>query len=81
MSKDQIIRIIQLGVFLGLLLRKQADPLMKVAVPLPKTILAPFRITATASPIDAGIQKKIYGSGRTPLIVWNEEMNDISKIV
>ena len=54
---------------------------MKVAVSLPKTILAPFRITATASPTDAGIQKKIYGSGRTSLIVWNEEINDISKIV
>ena len=54
---------------------------MKVAVPLPKNLLALFRITATASPIDAGIQKKIYGSGRTPLIVWNEEINDISKIV
>ena len=46
---------------------------MKVAVPLPKTIFAPFRITATALPTDAGIQKKIYGSGRTPLIVWNED--------
>ena len=54
---------------------------MKLAVPLPKNLLALFRITATASPIDAGIQKKIYGSGRIPLIVWNEEMNDILKIV
>ena len=31
---------------------------MKVAVPLAKNILAPLRITAAASAIDAGIQKK-----------------------
>ena len=32
---------------------------MKVAVPIAKTILAPIRITAAASGIDADIQKKI----------------------
>ena len=32
---------------------------MKVAVPLAKYILAPLGITAAASTIDAGIQKKI----------------------
>ena len=31
---------------------------MKVAIPLAKNILAPLGITATASAIDAGIQKK-----------------------
>ena len=31
---------------------------MKVAVPLAKNILAPLRITAPASAIDAGIKKK-----------------------
>ena len=31
---------------------------MKVAVPLTKNILAPLGITAAASAIDAGIQKK-----------------------
>ena len=31
---------------------------MKVAVPLAKNILAPLVITAVASAIDAGIQKK-----------------------
>ena len=31
---------------------------MKVAIPLAKNILAPFGITAAASAIDAGIQKK-----------------------
>ena len=31
---------------------------MKVAVPLAKNVLAPLGITAAASAIDAGIQKK-----------------------
>ena len=31
---------------------------MKVAIPLAKNVLAPFGITAAASEIDAGIQKK-----------------------
>ena len=54
---------------------------MKVAVFLAKNILAPLGITAAASAIDAGIQKKIHGSGTTTLIISNEEMNDIMKIV
>ena len=54
---------------------------MKVAVPLAKNILASLGITAAASEIDAGIQKKIHGSGTTTLIISNEEMNDIIKIV
>ena len=48
---------------------------MKVAVPLAKNILATLEITAGASAIDAGIQKKIHGSGTTTLIISNEEMN------
>ena len=54
---------------------------MKVAFPLAKHILAPLVITAAASAIDTGIQKKIHGSGTTTLIISNEEMNDIMKIV
>ena len=50
---------------------------MKVAVPLAKNILGSLRITAAASAIDAGIQKKIHGSGTTTLIISNEEMNDM----
>ena len=42
-----------------------------------KNVLAPLRITAVASAIDAGIQKKIHGSGTTTLIISNEEMNDM----
>ena len=54
---------------------------MKVAIPLAKNILPPLGITAAASAIDAGIQKKTHGSGTATLIISNEEMNDIMKIV
>ena len=81
LSKAQIYKIIQSGGFLGSLLSKLADPSMKVAVPLAKNILASLGITAAASAIDARIQKKIQGSGTTTLIISNEEMNDIMKIV
>ena len=68
-SKAQISKIIQSGGFLGSLLRKLAGPLMKVAAPLAKNILALLGITAAASAIDAGIQKKIHGSVKTTLII------------
>ena len=80
-SKAQISKIIQYGGFLGSWLSKLADPLMKIAVPLAKDILAPLGITAAASAIDAGIQKKIHDSGTTTLIISNKEMNDMTKIV
>ena len=54
---------------------------MKVAIPLAKSVLAPLGITAAGSAIDAGIQTKMHGSGTTTLIISNEEMNDIMKIV
>ena len=54
---------------------------MRRAVLLAKNILAPLGITAAASAIEAGIQKKIHGSGTTTLIISNEEMKDITKIV
>ena len=55
LSKAQISKIIQSGGFLGSLLSKIAGPLMKVAVPLTKNVLAPLGITAAASAIDGGI--------------------------
>ena len=81
LSKAQISKIIQLGGFSGSLLNKLAVPLMKVAVPLSKNILAPLGSTAAASVIDAGIQKKIHGAGTTTLIISNEKMNVIMKIL
>ena len=80
--KFKISKIIQSGGFLGSLLSKIAVPLMKVAVPLGKRVLPVLGLTAAMSAIDVGIQKKINGSGATTLIIIpNEEMNDIMKIV
>ena len=51
--------------------------------PLEKFFLAPLASlgVVAASAIDAGIQKKIPGSGTTTLIISNKEINDIMKIV
>ena len=69
LSKARISKIIQSGGFLGSLLSKLAGPLIKVAIPLAKNVLAPLGITAATSAIDAGIQKKIHGPGTTTLII------------
>ena len=54
---------------------------MKVGISLADNVLAPLGMTAATSAIDAGFQKKIHGSGTTTLIISNEEMNDMMKIV
>ena len=81
LSKAQISKIIQSGGFLESLLSKLAGPLMKVAISLAKSVLAPLGITVAALAIDAGIQKKLHGSGTKTLIISYEEMNDIMKII
>ena len=81
LSKAQNSKIIQSGRFLVSLLSKLAGPLMKVVIPLAKNVLASLEITAAAPSIDAGIRKKTHGSGKTTLIISNEEMNDIMKAV
>ena len=49
---------------------------------LAKSVLIPLGLTAAASAADAGIHKKILGSGNTTtLIISNNEMEDIIKIV
>ena len=59
LSKAQISKIIQTGGFLPSLLSKLAGPLMKVAIPFAKDVLAaPLGITAAALAIDAGIQQQ-----------------------
>ena len=55
LSKAQII---QSGWFFWSLLSILTSPLMKVAIPLAKNALPPLGITAAASAIDSGIQKK-----------------------
>ena len=80
LSKAQIKKLIKSGCFLGKLLSKLAGPLMKVALPLAKIVLAPLGLTAAMSATDGSIQKKIHGSG-VKLIIEQEDMNDIMKII
>ena len=54
---------------------------MKVAMSIAKNVLAPLGVTAVKSAIDGSIKKKMLGSGTTTLIISNDEMNDIIKIV
>ena len=57
-------------------------PLLKILLtPLAKSNLIPLGISAGMSAADVAIQNKIYGSGTTALIISNEEMEDIMKIV
>ena len=48
---------------------------------LAKSILIPLGLTTVASGTDAVIHKEKFGSGFATLIISNEEMNDIIKIV
>ena len=84
--KTQLSKMIQSGRFLGKLLGpllKTGLRLMKSVIkPLAKSVLIPLGLTAVASAADAGIHKKILGSGNsTTLIISNDEMDDILKIV
>ena len=87
LSKTQLSKMIQSGGFLGKLLGpllKTGLPLIKnVIKPLAKSILIPLGLTAAASAADQGIHKKILGSGHnnTTLIISNDEMDGILKIV
>ena len=57
-------------------------PLMKIVVtPLAESVLIPLGLSAGMSAADSAIQKKIYGSDTATLIIANEEMEDIIKIV
>ena len=87
LSKTQISKMIQSGGFLDKLL----GPLLKTGLPLIKNVIKPLAksvlillgLTAAASTADAGIHKKILGPdhNNTTLIISNDEMDDILKIV
>ena len=70
-----------LGRLLGPLLKTGLLLIGNVLKRLAKSVLIPLRLTAAASATDAAIHKKITESGTTTLIISNEEMNDIMKIV
>ena len=80
LSKAQTKKLIQSGGFLGKLLSKLAGPLMKVALPLAKNVLAPLGLTAAMSATDGSTQKKIHGSG-VKLTIEEEDMKNIMKII
>ena len=83
--KTHLHKIEQSGGFLGRPLRpllKTGLPLIEdVFKPLAKSILLPSGLTRAASATDAAIDKKMFGSGFTTLIIFNEEMEGIMKIV
>ena len=85
LSKTRLHKIAQSGGFLGRLLGpllKTGLPLMKnVLKPLVKSILISLGLTAAAAAADATIHQKIFGSGMTTLIISNEEINYLMKIV
>ena len=76
LSKTQLSKMIHSGGFLGRLLGpllKTGLPLMKnVIKPLAKRVLIPLVLTAATSAADAGIHKRILGSGTTTLIISND---------
>ena len=80
LSKARISKIIQSGEFLGKLL----GPFLNTGLPVLKSVIKPLGLlglTAASLAIDAGVQRKIYGSGTITLVISNEEINDIMKIV
>ena len=87
LSKTQLSKMIQSGRFLcrllGPLLKTGLTLIKNVTEPLAKSVLIPLGLTAAASAADAGIYKRILGSGHnnTALIISNDEIEDIIKIV
>ena len=91
LSKTQLSKMIRSGGFLGKLLGpllKTGLPIMKSVIkPLAKSVLISLGLTAAASAADAGIHKKVLGSGKRPLdsalphnnttLIILDEMDDI----
>ena len=84
-SNTQLSKMIQSRGFLGKLLGpllKTGLPLIKsVITPLAKSVLIPLWLTAATSATNAGIHRKILGSGNTTLIISNKDMEDLIKVV
>ena len=88
-------KIIQSGRFLGALLGKLVDQLIKVLCLWQKVFLASLAIMESASATDGGIQRKTCGRGTivtsevgvtragegTTLVIFNYDMDDIIKII
>ena len=70
-----------LGRLLGPLLKTGLPFMENVVKPLAKSVLIPLGLTAAASAADSGIHNKIPVSGTTTLIISNDEMEGIIKVV
>ena len=85
LSKTQISKIKQSGGFLGKLLKpfmKTGFPFMKNELtPLAKSVIVPLGLTASESATNAAFQKKIFESGMTKLLISNDKMEDVMKII
>ena len=69
------------GRHLGPLLKPGLPLIGNVLKPLAKSALIPLGLTTAASAAEAAIHKNMFWSGVTTLIISNEEMHDIMKIV
>ena len=85
LSEAQLHKIGQSGKFLGILL----GPLLKTGFSLMENVLKLLAISALitlglrapASATNAAVHKKMFESGTMTLIISNEDMNDVMKIV
>ena len=85
LSKTQLHKIRQSGGFLD----KHLGPLVKTGLPLIGNVLKPLTkrvlitlgVTAAASATDAAVHEKMVGSGFTTLIISNEQMKNIMRVV
>ena len=89
LSKTQLSKMIQsggfLGRFLGPLLKTGLPIIKSVIKPLVKSVLVPLGLIAAASAADAGIHRKVLGSGQpnnnnTILIISNDEMDILKRL-
>ena len=84
-SKAQLHKIGNLGGFcsslLGPFLKSGLHLIGNLLKPLSKSVLIPLALTVPASATDAASHKKMFGSVMTTLTNFNEQMNDIRKIV
>ena len=66
---------------MGPLIKTGLPLIVNVLKPLAKSVLISLGLMAVASATDAAIDKKMLQSGFTTLIISNEEMQDVMKIV
>ena len=85
LSNTQLSKMIKFGGFLGRLLgplQRTGLPLIKnVIKPLAKSFLIPLVLTAAASAADTGIHKKLLSGYNTTLVISNDQLEDILKLV